>query len=95
VAIVVETLIRQATKAEAEHFDELVENAMTQAGGPPAGFMVHFTRPHGDGFLMVNVWRSENDMQPFYNSTIRPKLAEAGLTGDPPVVSPIWVFARP
>lgn len=94
-AIVVETLIPQATRAEAEQFDELVENAITQSGGPPTGLMVHFTRPHRDGFLMVNVWRSENDMRPFFDSIIHPKLTEAGLTADSSMVSPIWVFARP
>ena len=94
-AIVVETLIRQATKAEAEQFDELVENAMMQSGGPPAGFMVHFTRPQGDGFLMVNVWRSETTCNRSTTAPSGRKLAEPGLTGDPSVVFPIWVFARP
>jgi hypothetical protein len=42
-AIVVETLVPHATRAEAERFDEMVENAIMQAGGPPARLMVHFT----------------------------------------------------
>lgn len=94
-AIVVETLVRTATKIEAEHFDAVVESGIMRSGGPPSGLMVHFTRPEGDGFLMVNVWRSKEDMEPFFDDIVRPALGQAGLAGDPSVVAPVWVFARP
>jgi len=94
-AIVVETLIPRASKAEAEQFDDGVEDAMMQMGGPPAGLMVHFTRPAGDGFLLCNVWRTEADMRSFYDGVILPRLAEAGLKPQEPLIAPVWVFARP
>jgi hypothetical protein len=46
-AIVVEALVPRASKAEADVFDESIELAMTQMGGPPEGLMVHFAHPAG------------------------------------------------
>jgi len=94
-AIVVETLIPRASRAEAERFDEGIEDAMMQMGGPPAGLMVHYTRPAGDGFLLCNVWRTEADMRQFYDAVILPGLAAAGFASEEPLIAPVWVFARP
>jgi hypothetical protein len=94
-AIVVETLVPRASKAEADRFDDSIDSAMMQMGGPPAGPMVHFARPSGDGFMLCNVWRAEADMRSFYDDVILPKLADAGLSPEEPTISPVWVFARP
>ena len=94
-AIVVDTLVRQASRDQAEKFDASIEAAMTQMGGPPEGLMVHFTRPAGGGFLLCNVWRSATEMKPFFDEVILPRLADAGLTPEEPLVAPVWVFARP
>ena len=40
-AIVVETLVRRATRDEADRFDASIEAAMAEMGGPPDEFMVH------------------------------------------------------
>ena len=94
-AIVVETLVPHASKAEAEDFDATVEAAMMQRGGPPAGLMVHFTHPVGDGFALSNIWRSEAEMRHFYDDVIIPLLAAAALAPEESNVSPVWTFARP
>lgn len=94
-AIVVETLVPHGPRADADRFDEAIERAMTQRGGPPAGLMVHLTRPHGEGFLLINVWRSEAEMHPFYDDVVLPQLAEVGLEHEESRVSPVWAFARP
>ncbi len=94
-AIVVEMLVPRASKAEADLFDESVEAALMKMGGPPAGLMVHFERPAGDGFLICDVWRTEDDMRAFYDDVVLPKLAEAGLEVEEPKTSPVWGFARP
>ena len=94
-AIVVEMLVPVASKDQADQFDASIERAMLQMGGPPAGLMVHFARPSGEGFQLFNVWRSEVDMKAFYDEVIRPRLADAGLTPEEPLVAPVWVFARP
>ena len=94
-AIVVEMLVPVASKDQADQFDASIEQAMMRMGGPPAGLMVHFARPSGEGFQLFNVWRSEGEMKPFYDEVILPRLADAGLTPEEPLVAPVWVFARP
>lgn len=94
-AIVVEILVPRASKDEADRFDDNINAAIGEMGGPPAGLMVHLARPEGGGFLLSDVWRSEADMRPFYQDVILPKLADAGLESEEPVISPVWVFARP
>ncbi len=94
-AIVVETLVPRASKDDADSFDDSINAAIAEMGGPPAGLMVHLARPEGDGFLLFDVWRGEADMRPFYEDVILPKLADAGLEPEEPLISPLWVFARP
>ena len=94
-AIVVETLVRRASKDDADRLDDSVNAAIGEMGGPPAGLMVHLTRPEGDGFLLSEVWRTEADMRSFYEDVILPKLADAGLEPLEPVISPVWVLADP
>jgi len=62
--------------------------------------MVHFARADGDGFMLCNVWRTEDDMRSFYDAVVLPRLAEAGLAeaglaAEDPSVSTMWGFARP
>ena len=68
---------------------------MVRRGGPPAGLMLHLTRPQGEGFMLINVWRSEAEMRPFYDDVVLPQLAEVGLAHEESKVSPVWAFARP
>jgi hypothetical protein len=94
-AIVVEMLVPQASKAEADEFEAVMERAMMERGGLPAGLMMHLARPDGDGVLLVNVWRNEAEMRALYDEVILPRLADAGLEAGAPTVSPVWTFARP
>ena len=66
-----------------------------ELGGLPSGLMVHLARPDGDGFPLSNVWRSDAEMRPFLENMILPKLADAGLGFEEPVISPVWGIARP
>lgn len=94
-AIVVETLVPRASRADYDRFDQGVEAAMMQLGGPPSGLMAHIGHPSGDGFLICNVWKTEAAMRSFYDEVIRPNLAAAGLDAAESVISPLWAFARP
>ncbi len=94
-AIFVQTVIPNGAEVNADRFDQSVEVAMMQTGGPPAGLMAHLAYPAGDGFVLCNVWRSEAEMQSFYDEVVLPKLAEAGLQPEESTVSPVWSFARP
>lgn len=94
-AIVVETRVPSASKAEFDRFDASIEVSMMQAGGPPAGLMAHLVRPSGEGFLICNVWRTEVEMRAFYDEVVLSRLNEAGLEPDAPLIEPVWSFARP
>jgi hypothetical protein len=94
-AIVVQTLVPHASEADADRLDQLVNAAIMRSGGPPAGLMAHICHPSGAGFMICEVWRSDADMQSFYDEVVVPKLAEAGLVPEDSVVSPVWSFARP
>ncbi|MBM7785044.1 hypothetical protein [Tenggerimyces flavus] len=94
-AVAVETRIHHATQVEHDALDERIGEAIGAMGCPPAGLMVHFTKPHGDGFVIVDVWRTEAELRSFHDDVLAAALAATGLDADPPVVSPIWGFARP
>ncbi len=94
-AVVVEVLVHGASHADHDLLDARVEQAFKARGGPPTGLMLHLTRPEGDGFLLLDVWRSETEMQPFFDEVVLPHLAEAGLSHDPPRMAPVWSLGRP
>lgn len=94
-AVVAQTFIPRASQDDADRLDQMVEAAMMETGGPPAGLMAHLGYPSGDGFVVCNVWRNEAEMRSFDEAVLLPKLAEAGLEPADPLVSPLWSFARP
>jgi hypothetical protein len=94
-AILVSTRVPSATREQAYGFDDSIERAMADRGGPPDGLMVHMTYPTESGFTLSNVWRSETEMRPFFDEVILPALATAELAHEAPTISPVWVFARP
>jgi hypothetical protein len=94
-AVAVETRIRNASQAEHDAFNDRIEAAMGAMGGPPAGLMVHVAKPDGDGFVIVDVWRTEAEMREFHDAVLSPAVAAADLDAELPLVSPVWGFARP
>lgn len=94
-AIVVDTHVLHASREQADALDASIESAMAEMGGPPAGLMVHFQCPAGDGFRICNVWRTEAEMEAFYRDVMRPNLARAGLAAGDSEVAVVWGFARP
>ena len=57
--------------------------------------MVHLSHPSGHGFLMVDVWRSEDVYRSWWKDVVESALGEAGLTAGEPTISPVWSLARP
>ncbi len=94
-AIVLQLTVAPATQDQFNELDAKVGQAMMEAGGPPAGLMSHAVYPEGDGFVIAQVWRAENDGQSYVDDVLRPLITEAGLAGQASVVRPVWSFARP
>jgi len=94
-AVVSEILVSAATQEDMGRIDADVGEAMMRMGGPPAGLMVHFVRPSGDGFLICGVWRTEAEMRTFLDQVVLPVISRSGLRAAEPVTWPVWNFARP
>ena len=94
-AVLIQLTVAPATQDQYNELDDKVGQSMDEAGGPPAGLMSHAVYPEGDGFVIADVWRAEEEGQRYIGDVLRPLLAELGLTGQDSVVRPVWSFARP
>lgn len=94
-AIVVRTAIEPADRQAHDRLDEAVDTAIGRQGGPPDGLMVHLALPLADGFLFVDVWRSESAFRAWWNDVMDPTLADLHLTAGEHEISPVWSLARP
>ena len=94
-AVILQLTVAPGTQDQFNELDAKVGQSMSEAGGPPAGLMSHAVYPEGDGFVIAEVWRAEEEGQRYIGDVLRPLLAELGLTGQDNAVRPVWSFARP
>ena len=94
-AVLLELTVTPATREQFDQLDVRVGQSTMQAGGPPAGLMSHVVYPHGEGFVVADVWRTQAEGQPYVDEVLRPVLIELGLTATETTVLPVWSFARP
>lgn len=94
-AIVVRTFISSADQDAHDRLQAAVESGISQLGGPPHGLMIHLGHPSGDGFVMIDAWRSEDTFRRWQSEIMEPALAEVGLEASEPDVCPVWSLARP
>ena len=78
-----------------DRVQEAVNAGIGRMGGPPEGLMVHLGYPSGDGFVILDVWRSEDLAGTFWTDVIEPAIADAGLTAGEHEIAPAWSIARP
>jgi hypothetical protein len=93
-AVVVE-LRAVGTRDDHDAADVKVEEAMGKLGGPPNGLMFHLTWPDGDGFVVLDVWRTEQAAREFLDSVVLPAFGAAGLSVGEPTIRPVWGMAQP
>lgn len=94
-AIAVRTAIGPADQDGHDRLDEAIEAGIARQGRPPEGLMVHLSHPSGDGFLTIDVWRSEDTFRSWWNHVMEPALAEVGLALREQEIQPVWGLARP
>jgi hypothetical protein len=94
-AIVVRTFIRPADQDAHDRLQAAVEAGISRLGGPPDGLMIHLGHPSGDGFAIVDAWRSEDTFRRWQSEVMEPALAETGLAASEPEICPVWSLARP
>jgi hypothetical protein len=94
-AIVTRTLVEPADQAAHDRLQQEVEAGISRLGGPPEGMMAHLGYPSSQGFLIVDVWRSEDAARGFLKVVMEPAIAAAGLAASETEICPLWSFARP
>ena len=95
-AVVARVYVGPADQALHDRVEEAVGSRIEEIGGPPAGLMAHISAPTGEGFEIIEVWRSEETWTDYWTSIALPAISGAGATApDAPTVTPVWGFARP
>lgn len=94
-AVVVQLPVTPASRADAAALEDAMESVMVDQGGPPAGLMVHVARPEGDGFLLLQVWRTELEARTSFEESVLPELTRLGLPHGEVTTWPVWSLARP
>lgn len=94
-AVVGQFHVAPATQSDYDALDAVVSAAIDRAGGPPPALMAHMARPDREGFVIIEVWRSEADMRAYHESVVGPALDQLNLVSGERTVSPIWGFAAP
>jgi hypothetical protein len=94
-AVVVELTVDRGTREQHDALDVKVTEAMQGRGGPPAGMMFHLTWPAGDGFVILDVWRTDAEARQFTESVVIPAMADVGLEAGEPNLRSVWGMASP
>jgi hypothetical protein len=94
-AVVLALTVSPATQAQFNVLDDRVGQAMMASGGPPSGLMSHVVYPDADGFVVSDVWRTEDEGRAYVDHTLRDLVTEVGLTLRETKILPVWSFARP
>jgi hypothetical protein len=94
-AIIVRTVIGSADQDTHDRLQAAVEAGIAKLGGPPDGLLVHIGHPSGDGFVIVDAWRSEDTFRRWHSEVMEPALAATGVNASEPAICPLWSLARP
>jgi hypothetical protein len=94
-AVVGQFRVESGVQSDHEALDAVVSAAIDRDGGPPAGLMAHLVRPEGEGFVVLQVWRSESEMRRYHESVVTPALDQLNLVSAEWKVWPLWGFAVP
>lgn len=94
-AVVLRLTVSPGTQAQFDALEVRVGEAMEAAGGPPEGLMSHVVNPEGQGFVVTQVWRTEQHGRAHIDDHLRQQLEAEGLTLVKTEVAPVWSFARP
>src|SRR4051794_2413821 len=88
-AVLVQVSATPATQEQFNQLDMRVGQSMAEAGGPPAGLMSHVVYPHGEGFVIAEVWRTDSEGVTYVDEVLRPLLAGVGLDAAESAILPV------
>jgi hypothetical protein len=82
------TVVFQVPGMTAKQYDRVIKDLESKGLGAPDGRMFHVASPTPEGWLVVDVFESEEKLNKFANS-LMPVLAAAGVTPPRPAVYPV------
>lgn len=94
-AIVAQIFIDSADQNDHDRLQSAVESRIHDIGRPPDGLMVHVSYPRGDGFVIVEAWRTEELFRSYMDELLGPAVAEVALAAGEPEIGQAWSIARP
>ena len=83
-------MLMQSSEITAELYDSVMEHLDWKEQELPAGFISHHAGPTKDGWLIFDVWESQEDFERFAQESLGPAMA-AATGGQPPSVEPQFI----
>lgn len=80
----------QAPGLNAELYDSVMENLGWAEGDTPTGFVSHYAAPTKDGWLVFDIWESQEDFESFAQERLGPAMA-AAAGGQAPAIEPQFI----
>ena len=81
-------MIHDVSEGRLAQYDEVVKNLEAAGRGTPPGRLSHVAARKGDGYLVVDVWESQEAFDRFAQ-TLLPLLEQAGGAMGQPQVYPV------
>ncbi len=78
-------MLMQAPGLNAELYDSVMEHLEWEERDLPTGFVSHYAGPTKDGWLVFDVWESQEDFERFYEERLASALAAAAGGQLPPI----------
>ncbi len=94
-AVIARLSVDAAGPDDHDRLQHVIDANLAARGGPPEGLMAHLGYPSGDGFLVVEAWRTEEDFRSFMTDVLLPAFDAVGLRATAPEVGPAWSIALP
>ncbi len=79
------TAVFEVPGMTSQQYDTVIKNLEARGAGAPDGRLYHVASPTPDGWLVVDVWESEEKLGKFAE-TLMPVLASAGVQPPAPKV---------
>ena len=81
-------MIQDASEDTLGNYDKVIKQLEESGQGHPSGRQFHAAARKGNGYLITDVWESQEALDRFFQ-TLGPLLEQAGARLDPPQIYPV------
>ncbi len=82
------TAVFKVPTMTSEQYDKVIKELEVKGAGAPDGRLYHVASPDGAGFLVVDIWESEEKLEKFAQ-VLMPMLEGVGVTPAEPEIRPL------